>query len=394
MFGVAFGVGSAAINIIAPMPKISAGVPQVKNSNGRLQLTFTYCGERLYLSLGLPDSKQNRNFAELTSKRIVNDILGGHFDGDLNKYKPQRPIKKPDPLSSGEVTIRDLWDKYTAYKRPQLSQTTLAIDYARVDKWIDRLPTTSFDSAIEVRDWLLETTTPRQSKRLLKQLSACGRWAVKSRLLTTNPFDGLAADISSQEEDEKMDVVPFSADERDRIIQRFKDNSSNYAAMVEFLLRTGARPSEAIGLCWGHISTDFKTITFKQAVTTGESGRLVVKQGLKTQKERAFPCGAKLTEFLQLIAPNGKDPEQFLFTSPEGKLVDMENFSRREWKPTLTALGIEPRGIYQTRHSFITFCLEQGMEAKDVARLVGNSPEIIYRHYAGAKKDLIAPDID
>jgi integrase len=46
------------------------------------------------------------------------------------------------------------------------------------------------------------------------------------------------------------------------------------------------------------------------------------------------------------------------------------------------------------RHSFITFCLEQGMDAKDVAKLVGNSPEIIYRHYAGAKKDLIASDFD
>jgi hypothetical protein len=27
--------------------------------------------------------------------------------------------------------------------------------------------------------------------------------------------------------------------------------------------------------------------------------------------------------------------------------------------------------------------LENGLDAKDVARLVGNSPEIIYKHYAG-----------
>jgi integrase len=46
------------------------------------------------------------------------------------------------------------------------------------------------------------------------------------------------------------------------------------------------------------------------------------------------------------------------------------------------------------RHSYITFCLDAGMDAKDVAKLVGNSTEIIYKHYAGAKRDLIAPDID
>jgi hypothetical protein len=30
----------------------------------------------------------------------------------------------------------------------------------------------------------------------------------------------------------------------------------------------------------------------------------------------------------------------------------------------------------------------------DVVKLVGNSAEIIYKHYAGAKRDLTAPDID
>ncbi len=46
------------------------------------------------------------------------------------------------------------------------------------------------------------------------------------------------------------------------------------------------------------------------------------------------------------------------------------------------------------RHSYITFCLDAGMDAKNVEKLVGNSAEIIYKHYTGAKRDSIAPDID
>lgn len=51
------------------------------------------------------------------------------------------------------------------------------------------------------------------------------------------------------------------------------------------------------------------------------------------------------------------------------------------------------RPPYQTRHTFITLCLNAGIDAKDVARWVGNSPEVIYRHYAGNKRDLQVPEI-
>jgi hypothetical protein len=33
------------------------------------------------------------------------------------------------------------------------------------------------------------------------------------------------------------------------------------------------------------------------------------------------------------------------------------------------------------------------IDAKDVAKWVGNSPEVIYRHYAGKKRDLQVPEL-
>jgi integrase len=117
------------------------------------------------------------------------------------------------------------------------------------------------------------------------------------------------------------DIDPFTPDERDRIIQALKALNSEYAALVEFMFRTGCRPSEAIAIQWRHISHDFKTITFEQAVTTSEDG-LVVKQGLKTQQRRIFPCGKDLTAFLKSIVPLQIDREQFIFKSQKGKFID------------------------------------------------------------------------
>ncbi len=82
-----------------------------------------------------------------------------------------------------------------------------------------------------------------------------------------------------------------------------------------------------------------------------------------------------------------------MFPSPDGKPIDLNNFRNRTWKTVLKGLGIEYRKLYQTRHTFITHALEVGkLDAKDVARLVGNSPEIIYRHYAGNKRELFVPE--
>jgi integrase len=378
------------------MSRATAGTPTIRNSNGSLQIVFNPrdgSKKREYLSLGLPDSKQNRIFAELAVKRIQNDILAGHFDGDLSKYKPQTFSKVREIAPVENLSIRDIWDSYTEYKRPQLSQTTIAVDYERVSIYIDRFPTTLFSEAVPIRDWLLNNTTPGQTKRILKGLSACGTWAVKSGIITSNSFDGMAADISTGKGDDELDINPFSIEERELIIQKFWDDGSHYAPLVEFLFRTGCRPSEAIALQWRHITPGHRSIIFDQAVTIGEKG-LRVKRGLKTQDRREFPCGEKLKIFLRSIEPSPKDPAQFIFQSPKGKLIDFQNFASRKWKPTIKILGIDKRksNPYQMRHSYITYCIESGMDAKDVAKLVGNSPEMIYRHYAGAKRDLIAPD--
>jgi integrase len=62
-------------------------------------------------------------------------------------------------------------------------------------------------------------------------------------------------------------------------------------------------------------------------------------------------------------------------------------------KPILLAAGVDYRKLYSIHHTYITFRIDCGMDTKDVAKLVGNSPEIIYRHYTETKRNLVAPDI-
>jgi integrase len=266
--------------------------------------------------------------------------------------------------------------------------------YQAYSTYLERLPTHDLGRANEIRDHVLQTIPINSAKRFIVALNACCQWAIKSGLITENPFHGMAGEIKlplSEKSDD--DINPFSIVERDQIIKAFRNNCyyNFYTSLVEFLFSTGARPSEALALQWKHVTSDFKFISFEQAVTVSEKG-LAVKQGLKTQEKRKFPCNAKVQAILRGIKLESAKPDDLLFPSPEGKYIDFHNFRNRAWKTVLEGLDIAYRKPYQTRHTFVTLALENGLDAKDVALLVGNFPAIIYRYYAGNKRELFVPE--
>ena len=388
--------------------KASKGTVQIKTSNQRLQLVFSFGGKRHYLSTGFTDTQANRKLAEMKAKQIELDILCNNFGITLVRYKPQsqQDIFTPsakDGVSAGEedssesyVSLADLWDSYTEYKKSSLSPSTLAKDYKKIYRCINvHLPVKTLDKAVAIRDWLIANRSPLSAKKIMTQFCACCNWAVKSQLIDDNPFEGMASDIKLPKGDsQETDINPFSVEERDRIIQGFKENRyyAHYAPLIEFLFITGCRPSEAVGLQWKHISKDFTYIRFEQAVVISESG-LTCKPGLKTQKKRVFPINNRLANFLKSIQPVEKSGEAKVFPSPEGKWIDVQNLGRRAWKGILETLDdVEYRKLYQTRHTFITMALKNGVDVKDLAKMVGNSPEIIYRHYAGQSRELFLPE--
>jgi integrase len=154
---------------------------------------------------------------------------------------------------------------------------------------------------------------------------------VKSNIIAANPFIGMAADIKLPKGNGvEADIDPFSTEECDRIIEYLRSTNNEYASLVEFLVRTGCREGEAIGLQWRHIAPKYQTITCSKVIVISENG-LVVKQGLKTQEKRVFPCGTGLKTFLQSIELEHKDREQFIFKPKKAKFVDFNNFTNRVW---------------------------------------------------------------
>jgi integrase len=393
-----------------PTGRASKGSVKCILSNGRIQLRFHFAGKRHYISTGYPDTPHHWKLAQLKASEIEKDILYERFDPqDLSKYTTEGSSRHKSQtfvaLQKTQHTLPQLWEKYIEFKRPNASPSTLAKDYKNVENCLNlHLPTKSINDAIAIRDWLVANKTANSAKRILTQINACCAWALKSQLITNNPFVGMAADIrvpKSESEDE--DINPFTLSERDKIIQGFKDDRyyKYYASFIEFLFMTGCRPSEGVALQWKYIADDFRIIKFEQAVVESETG-LVCKKGLKTQKKRSFPANPKLAALLQSIKPEGATSETKVFPAPKGGWIDAHNLTNRAWHSVLENINIEYRKLYQTRHTFITAALEtpimmpdggiRMLDAKDIAKLVGTSAKMIYEHYAGARRELFVPE--
>lgn len=381
-----------------PKAKARKGSVKIKVSNDRLQLVFSCGGKRHHLSLGLSDSQTHRKLAKMKARAIELDIVSDNFDETLEKYKTQFTRSSITPITPTPPTLPSLdqlWEQYVEFKRPSVLPNDLAKKLGTAERVITRqLPTRSLEDAVQIRDWVVAHKPANAAKRLITQLSSCCDWATKSNLIEVNPFSGMAKELKLPKNGKKQQIDPFTQQERDKIIQAFTANQyyGHYGPFVSFLFKTGCRPSEAIALQWKHIAPNFELIIFEQSAIDTEYD-LKMRKGLKTQERRQFPCNASLRDLLITHQPSDCEPELLVFPSPGGKLIEFHNFRNRAWKTILENLKeIRYRKPYQTRHTFIILALENGLDAKDVAGLVGNSPEIIYKHYAGTKRELVVPE--
>ncbi len=285
-----------------------------------------------------------------------------------------------------------VWEKYADFKRPQLAPSTYLRDYAKFGKRLIVLRKVSprLETAIAVRDWLMEHYSAETARRTLVQLNACCRWAMESDLMIRNPFEGLQKQIRLPKHSEKA-WAAFSIKERDVIIREFELTHPFYEPWVKFLFWTGCRPEEAAALRWEHISIDCSEILFAVA----HPSDMAEAQSTKNRKITRFPCNPRLINLLT-EQRQGAARDELVFKSRTGTRFNYTNFQTRYWRPTVEDLV--KRGLvafylsqYHARHTWITEALNH-LSVADVSYLARVSTKVLYEHYAGRSRHIVIPE--
>jgi integrase len=225
------------------------------------------------------------------------------------------------------------------------------------------------------RDWLLDKLAPRTASQRLSMLRSCWQWGCDRGMVRSNPWLAIKVKVPP-----KRRPKPFTTQEVQRILQAFRDHRhySYYYTFVLFLLSTGCRTGEAIGLQWKHLSDDCGRVWIGESVSRGR------RKPTKTNRDREFLLTTGLQRVLWEVKAERKPaPEDLVFPARRGGPIDDHNFRNRAWKSVLEEIGVEYRKPYNTRHTFVSHAIDGGIPPVEVAELTGHTEETLFSSYLG-----------
>ena len=353
---------------------------QIVDQGGMLRLRWTYQKKRFVISLGLANTPLNYNVAQGKASAIESDIRLDRFDPTLRKYKNQPKNIQPE---KEEMTTPDLFQKFIDYRRAEgTSGQAIASRYIpllnNLKRWghiADKQAAKNFIDLLRSRQSAL---IANQNLSLLKGFN---EWAIETELMPQNVFRSIKPLKNSHAPSPKRQ--PFTVEETRQLISTLKKPKFQpWHDFCMFLLYTGCRPSEAIGLQWGDIDWTKKTVIIQRSLSRGQDGKAAgyarQSKTTKNQKHRTIDLHPSLVEILQIRTGDSQD---LVFKSPKGKPIDDHTFSQRVWKSLCKEAGIPYRVPYAARHSLGSHLVENGASIPQTAAILGNTPQTTARHY-------------
>jgi integrase len=179
--------------------------------------------------------------------------------------------------------------------------------------------------------------------------------------------------------DSKPSIDPYTPEEREFILEGFRTKRPHYHRFVFFQFWQGTRPSEATALRREDIDLRYGTVRIHRSRVQGHEG------GTKTvRSNREIRLHDNVVAILKQEnpAPLSVEPNDYLFTTPQGTPIDVANFQKREWLPTLRGLQVRPRPFYNTRHSYVSFLYSIGARSGFISSQTGDSIKTLESDYA------------
>lgn len=211
----------------------------------------------------------------------------------------------------------------------------------------------------------LPLTTAKTRNNTLIPLRGVFEFARSDRRITDNPAALLQnAPVQTTPPD------PLTLTEMNAILA---DMAQHYPLEVsdyfEAALTTGLRPSELIAVEWRDFNENSRELRIQRARVWGKD-----KPKTKTNTVRDIELTDRAFAVIVRQKPRTHAAGGAIFWNPNtGKPWADEQVQRRYWNATLRRLGIRHRDAYQTRHTFATLTIMDGVNAVWVGRQMGHA---------------------
>jgi integrase len=173
----------------------------------------------------------------------------------------------------------------------------------------------------------------------------------------------------------KPDIYPLSMEEVRLVLDNVSLRFKNFFIVAFF---TGMRFGEMAALKWKHVDFRQGNIKVRETLVTGETGPPKTKKSVRDIRMLP-PVVEALRNQMKVIM---RKPDDYVFLNQYGKPVEPMPTNFHVWKPALKKAGLEPRSLYQTRHTFATLMLDAGEHPGWVQKMMGyETMQMIYEKY-------------
>lgn len=178
--------------------------------------------------------------------------------------------------------------------------------------------------------------------------------------------------------------------------------------MLYFLVFTGLRRSEVVGLTWDCIDFERGYIkVYRQYIrSTDLPGHPLQFMTLKNGKTRTFKVAESVIELLLSIkekqdnlsaSPDYSNEEGFVFTSDNGTHLYSDTVYRA-FKRIAASIGMPTLRLHDLRHTFATLSIQNGTDIKTVSTTLGHATAAytldIYTHVSEIMQNDAASRMD
>ena len=228
----------------------------------------------------------------------------------------------------------------------------------------------------DIQDYLNSLTDYSNSyiKKLVEQFNQSYKMAMNKGYITRNPM----IDVITPRSNKKDKVIrAMTVEEQQKFTQYLMSKTAEeepYKNAFLIQMYCGLRIGETLALRDTDIDLQRNLLSVTKTITTDKDGKAVMGDSTKTYAGiREIPIPEYIRDCLMEqmeIAKENRDRQ--LFLSSNGRYIDGRN-ANRILKKRLKEIGIEGFSTHSLRHTYGTRCVEAGMRAVALQRLMGHT---------------------